>query len=163
MRGSGRVSPRAGAVLLLLRGRAVGLIRCHHQADSSGCPGRVDQRREIRHSGCRPVAIYPSGPANLAGGDRTERLAFRGISRRKRSALLYTTVNRCAFITSMNVIFVPLIAAIFGRRIRPGYLGRRHNRAHRLQSALPRRFGAEYRRFLDASHGHHLGRLYSAA
>ncbi len=34
-------------------------------------------------------------------------------------ALLYTTVNRCAFITAMNVIFVPLIAALFGRRIRP--------------------------------------------
>jgi drug/metabolite transporter (DMT)-like permease len=33
--------------------------------------------------------------------------------------LLYTTVNRCAFITAMNVIFVPLIAALFGRRIRP--------------------------------------------
>jgi drug/metabolite transporter (DMT)-like permease len=34
-------------------------------------------------------------------------------------ALRYTTVNRCAFITAMNVIFVPLIAAMFGRRIRP--------------------------------------------
>jgi drug/metabolite transporter (DMT)-like permease len=34
-------------------------------------------------------------------------------------ALRYTTVNRCAFITAMNVIFVPLIAALFGRRIRP--------------------------------------------
>jgi drug/metabolite transporter (DMT)-like permease len=34
-------------------------------------------------------------------------------------SLRYTTVNRCAFITAMNVIFVPILAAIFGQRIRP--------------------------------------------
>jgi drug/metabolite transporter (DMT)-like permease len=33
--------------------------------------------------------------------------------------LKYTTVNRSAFITAMNVIFVPMLAAIFGKRIRP--------------------------------------------
>jgi drug/metabolite transporter (DMT)-like permease len=33
--------------------------------------------------------------------------------------LRYTTVNRCAFITAMNVIFVPILAALFGHRVRP--------------------------------------------
>jgi drug/metabolite transporter (DMT)-like permease len=33
--------------------------------------------------------------------------------------LKYTTVNRSAFITAMNVIFVPILGAIFGKRIRP--------------------------------------------
>ncbi len=33
--------------------------------------------------------------------------------------LKYTTVNRSAFIVAMNVIFVPIIGAIFGKRIRP--------------------------------------------
>jgi drug/metabolite transporter (DMT)-like permease len=33
--------------------------------------------------------------------------------------LRYTTVNRSAFITAMNVIFVPMLAAIFGHRVRP--------------------------------------------
>jgi drug/metabolite transporter (DMT)-like permease len=33
--------------------------------------------------------------------------------------LRYTTVNRSAFITAMNVIFVPILAAIFGHRVRP--------------------------------------------
>jgi drug/metabolite transporter (DMT)-like permease len=33
--------------------------------------------------------------------------------------LKYTTVNRSAFITAMNVIFVPMLGAIFGKRIRP--------------------------------------------
>jgi len=33
--------------------------------------------------------------------------------------LKYTTVNRSAFIVAMNVIFVPILGAIFGKRIRP--------------------------------------------
>jgi drug/metabolite transporter (DMT)-like permease len=32
-------------------------------------------------------------------------------------ALRYTTANRAAFITAMNVIFVPIFASIFGRRV----------------------------------------------
>ena len=34
-------------------------------------------------------------------------------------ALRYTTVNRCAFITATYVVFVPLLAAIYGHRVRP--------------------------------------------
>src|SRR5271168_3168599 len=34
-------------------------------------------------------------------------------------ALRYTTVNRCAFITAMYVVFVPLLAAVAGHRVRP--------------------------------------------
>lgn len=33
--------------------------------------------------------------------------------------LRYTTANRSAFITCLNVIFVPILAAIVGRRVRP--------------------------------------------
>jgi drug/metabolite transporter (DMT)-like permease len=33
-------------------------------------------------------------------------------------ALRYTTANRAAFITAMNVIFVPMFASIFGHRVR---------------------------------------------
>lgn len=33
--------------------------------------------------------------------------------------LHYTTVNRSAFITAMNVIFVPILAALVGHRVRP--------------------------------------------
>jgi drug/metabolite transporter (DMT)-like permease len=33
-------------------------------------------------------------------------------------ALCYTTANRAAFITAMNVIFVPIFASIFGHRVR---------------------------------------------
>ena len=33
-------------------------------------------------------------------------------------ALRYTTVNRCAFITATYVVFVPLLAAFFGHRVR---------------------------------------------
>jgi drug/metabolite transporter (DMT)-like permease len=33
-------------------------------------------------------------------------------------ALRYTTANRAAFITAMNVIFVPILAAFFGHRVR---------------------------------------------
>jgi drug/metabolite transporter (DMT)-like permease len=31
----------------------------------------------------------------------------------------YTTINRCAFITAMNVVFVPIIASLFGKSARP--------------------------------------------
>jgi drug/metabolite transporter (DMT)-like permease len=34
-------------------------------------------------------------------------------------ALRFTTVNRCAFITATYVVFVPLLAAIYGHRVRP--------------------------------------------
>jgi drug/metabolite transporter (DMT)-like permease len=34
-------------------------------------------------------------------------------------ALRYTSVNRCAFITATYVVFVPLLAAFFGHRVRP--------------------------------------------
>src|SRR5580658_1976457 len=33
-------------------------------------------------------------------------------------ALRFTTVNRCAFITATYVVFVPLLAAILGHRVR---------------------------------------------
>jgi drug/metabolite transporter (DMT)-like permease len=34
-------------------------------------------------------------------------------------SLKFTTINRSAFITAMNVIFVPMIGLLFGKRVRP--------------------------------------------
>jgi drug/metabolite transporter (DMT)-like permease len=119
MRGSGRVSPRAGAVLLLL---AAGLWGSSVVIIKQILPDAPAAWINVARFVIAAVALSPFIRADRRiwrAGIELSGWLFAGFATQT-VALLYTTVNRCAFITSMNVIFVPLIAAIFGRRIRPG-------------------------------------------
>ncbi|MGD0541624.1 MAG: DMT family transporter [Tepidisphaeraceae bacterium] len=118
MRGSPRLSPRAGAALLLLAaalwGSSVVVIK-------PILPDLPAAWINVARFAIAAVALSPFIRADtriwLTGMELGGWL-FAGYATQT-TALLYTTVNRCAFITAMNVIFVPLIAALFGRRIRP--------------------------------------------
>jgi drug/metabolite transporter (DMT)-like permease len=114
----GRVSPRVGAGLLLLAAALWGSSVVIIKPILSDVPAAwINTARFV----IAVVAMLPFIRADrkiwLAGIELSGWL-FAGFATQT-IALRYTTVNRCAFITAMNVIFVPLIAALFGRRIRP--------------------------------------------
>jgi drug/metabolite transporter (DMT)-like permease len=118
MREPGRVSPRVGAAFLLLAaalwGSSVVVIK-------QILPDVPAAWVNVARFTIAVVALSPFIHADRRiwrAGIELSGWLFAGFATQS-VALLYTTVNRCAFITAMNVIFVPLIAAMFGRRIRP--------------------------------------------
>ncbi|MGD0464504.1 MAG: DMT family transporter [Tepidisphaeraceae bacterium] len=118
MRGPPRLSPRAGAALLLLAaalwGSSVVVIK-------PILPDLPAAWINLARFTIAAVALSPFIRADRRiwrCGIELSGWLFAGFATQT-IALQYTTVNRCAFITAMNVIFVPLIAALFGRRIRP--------------------------------------------